>query len=105
MGDDRYKRIRNKKDKYTRKEYYANAVYPEIPPTSNDIYIVTRLGDRLDILAHNYYGDRALWWVISRANPDKVKRWSYFLDVGIQIRIPSDVTSVVSDFNEINNAR
>ena len=36
------------------------------------------LGDRTDRLAHNYYGDRFLWWVINRANPDKVKRWSYF---------------------------
>ena len=105
MADDRFKHIRQKKDIYTRKNYYQNTVYPTIPPTVDDIYIITRTGDRLDILAHNYYGDRSLWWVISRANPSKVKRWSYFVENGIQLRIPSDVNQIISDYNELNSAR
>ena len=27
-------------------------------------------GDRLDLLAHHYYGDARLWWRILEANPD-----------------------------------
>ncbi len=26
-------------------------------------------GDRLDRLAHHYYGDPRLWWIIAQANP------------------------------------
>ncbi len=75
----RYKRIKRKIDKYTRNRHYTNVIYPEIPPTSEDVYIRTKVGDRLDRLANTYYGDQTLWWVISRANPGKVKRFSFFL--------------------------
>ena len=32
-------------------------------------HVVTE-GDRLDLLAHHYYGDARLWWRIVDANPD-----------------------------------
>ena len=101
----RYKNIQIKDDKYSQNRYYVNVVYPEIPPTIGDVYMITKLGDRTDRLAHNYYGDRYLWWIINRANPDKVKRWSYFLEIGTQIRIPSNVEKILYDFDKINKVR
>ena len=101
----RYDDIKTKEDKYSKNRYYVNVVYPEIPPSLGDAYIITKLGDRTDKLAHNYYGDRFLWWIINRANPDKVKRWSYFLEIGTQIRIPSNIEKILYDYDQINIAR
>ena len=39
------------------------------------------------------------------ANPDIIKRWSYFLDVGLQVRIPANIEPILEKFEEINRAR
>ena len=101
----RYTNIKVKEDKYSKNRYYVNVVYPEIEKSLGDVYIISKLGDRTDKLAHNYYGDRFLWWVITRANPDKIKRWSYFLEIGTHIRIPSNIEKILYDHDKINNAR
>ena len=88
----RYQTIAEKIDKYTKNRFFVNVVYPSIPPTSNDVYIVTRVGDRLDLLAFSYYGDEGLFWIISRTNPDLVRRdsitWLHYL-TELFIQIPS----------------
>ena len=48
--------------------FYATVRYPEIPLSENDIYLITVSGDRLDLLAQQYYGDSNLYWIISSAN-------------------------------------
>ena len=101
----RYTDIKTKIDKYSNNRYYVNVVYPEIPPTIGDVYIISKLGEGKEKTKENYYGDRFLWWVINRANPDKVKRWSYFLEIGTQIRIPNNVDKILYDFDRINKAR
>ena len=40
--------------------YYTTTLYPEIPPNINDIYLLTEVGDRLDVLANTYYKDNSL---------------------------------------------
>ena len=77
--------------------------YPEIPLSIDDIYIKTILGDRLDLLADQFYGDTRLWWVISSANVNVVRRDSFNLKPGLEIRIPSDVQSILSKFEGLNN--
>ena len=71
---NRLQNIKIKRDKKIQKTYYKNIEYPECPPTSNDTYIISKIGDRLDLLAFDFYNDVRLWWVISKANPDKCKR-------------------------------
>ncbi len=44
----RYQNIEVIKSAATGSEYYVNNIYPEIPPTNDDNYIITVLGDRLD---------------------------------------------------------
>ena len=46
---------------------YVTSRYPEVPLSSDDIYVYTTQGDRFDVLALQYYGDSSLWWIISIA--------------------------------------
>ena len=82
--------------------YYTTTLYPEIPPNINDIYLLTEVGDRLDVLANTYYKDNSLWWIIARANPDKIRRDGLLLKPGLQIRIPSDVENILTQFANLN---
>ena len=86
---NRLSKIQVKTDLDTLNSYYKNIEYPVIQEYPDDIFIVTRSTDRLDLLAFDYYKNSQLWWIISKANPDKVQRDSFFLNPGIQIRIPS----------------
>ena len=76
--------------------------YPEIPLSFNDTYVYTTIGDRFDTLAQAYYGNAALWWVISIANPQLTQN-SYYPPIGTQLRIPSDIGQITSLYNELNN--
>ena len=99
---NRLRYIEIKRDQITNNRYYKNIEYPEIPVAPNDIYIISKSTDRLDLLAFDYYNDENLWWIISKANPDKIKRDSLFLDPGLQIRIPLDVENIYNDFERLN---
>lgn len=82
--------------------YYKTNSYPEISLSENDIYVVTEFGDRLDLLANQFYGDVTLYWIIASANPDKVNFGSIFVTEGTQLRIPTDVSEIVDNYNRLN---
>mgnify|MGYP001313165057 CR=1 FL=1 len=84
------------------KNYYLPIRYPDIPLSSNDIYVRTTIGDRLDSLANAFYNDVRLWWIISSANPHIVRRDSYALKPNLEIRIPTNITKILNSFKEIN---
>jgi len=86
------------------KPYYKGRVYPNIPLSETDVYIITTIGDRLDLLAYQYYRDTNLWWIISAAN-NNVTKGLLFPTPGIQLRIPTDVNSIMRLFNDFNQAR
>ena len=46
----------------------------------------TRIGDRIDGLAYQFYTDATLWWRIAQANPEIL--WWDNLTPGTVIRIP-----------------
>ena len=75
-----FKKTKVKVDSQTKKPYYVNEIYPLIPASDSDIYIMTRNGDRLDLLAEEYYDNSNLYWVIASANPEKVRNDSFFCD-------------------------
>ena len=99
---NRLNHIIKRRNKTTCKLYYKNIEYPVIPESPNDLYIISKSTDRLDLLANDYYGDHKLWWIISKANPNKVKRDTLFLEPGMQIRIPENFQKIYSDFKKIN---
>ena len=86
-----------------KKLVYTTSRYPEIPATSDDIYVYSVQGDRFDVLALQYYKNSSLWWVISIANTDKLPQNSLVIPEGLQIRIPAFYAGVVSAFNTINS--
>jgi len=83
--------------------YYINNIYPDIAPTHNDIYVITTAGDRLDLLAYQYYKDTTLWWIIASANA--LPGDSLVPPIGVQLRIPSDVQSILGNYSQINRNR
>jgi hypothetical protein len=85
--------------------YYKNAVLPEIPRSSEDIYVYTVLGDRIDLLSFTYYNDTGYYWVIAAANPGLVRKDSLNLPPGRQIRIPTNLQAIISNFESINIVR
>lgn len=87
----------------TGRRYYKNVLYPEIPLDVNDIYVLTSINDRVDRLAYQYYNDETLWWIISEANLDIVKRDSFYTGAGKQVRIPTNPENIVRRFKQLNN--
>ena len=98
----RLKTIQIKRDPDTQNRYFRNIEYPNIPLSPSDVYIISRSTDRLDLLARDYYGDVRFWWIISKANPDKINRDSLFINPGLQIRIPTDTNSIYQQFLNLN---
>jgi hypothetical protein len=97
----RYQKIPVTKLNVTGSQYYETNIYPEILPTNNDYYVITTAGDRLDLLAFDFYQDSSLWWVIASANA--LPGDSIFVPVGIQLRIPTDLQTVLNEYNLQNN--
>jgi hypothetical protein len=83
--------------------YRRNLIFPEIPESLNDLYLITTAGDRFDTLALTYYKDSSLWWIIAGVNNSK--KDSLVVQPGVQLRIPMNIQSVLDAFNTVNNDR
>lgn len=84
--------------------FITNAVYPDIPATADDTYVMTTVGDRYDTLAHQFYNDASLWWIIASANPES-NADSLTINPGVQIRIPGNQQAVIAKYEELNKKR
>jgi hypothetical protein len=84
----------------TKKRYLSSIIYPKIKPSDDDLYIISESGDRLDILASKYYNDKTLWWIIATAN--NLNDASLSITPGTQMRIPSNLSRILNDFEKIN---
>lgn len=85
------------------KPYRSNPIYPAIPPSAEDFYIVSSIGDRYDTLALKFYGDPKLWWIIASAN--NFNKASLVVEPGIQLRIPSNSTQAIEAYTNVNSTR
>ena len=100
---NRYQNILITKYNSTGSQYYVNNIYPDVPYSDNDNYVITTIGDRLDLLAFDFYGDAELWWVIASAN--SLPGDSLIPTPGTQLRIPVDVKSILNGYRQINQVR
>ena len=82
------------------KRYRKTVRYPEMPRTSRDTYIISIQGDRLDNLAHKYYNDSRLWWILARAN--NLGKGDLTVPIGIQLRIPAEYIKIYDEYIELN---
>jgi len=90
------------------KRYYSSIIYPEVTPKDSDLYIITTMGDRLDLIANDYYGDVTLWPILYFANNNAgLNRYSIFVPVGIQLRIPdpNNISDILNQLETINKSR
>lgn len=99
----RYQNIQIKKNKELGNQFYTNNIYPDIPFSNSDSYVIAVLGDRLDLLAFDFYGDTSFWWVIASANA--LPGDSLYVEPGMQLRIPSDLSGIINSYKEINIIR
>lgn len=99
----RYQNILTAKFNDTGSTYYLNNIYPDIPFSDTDNYVITTIGDRLDLLSYDFYGDASLYWVISSANG--LSGDSLYPTPGTQLRIPNDIQSILNNYKLINNIR
>lgn len=100
----RYKRseiLRNKNVKNGAR-YFSGTKYPEIPLSPDDIYVITTEGDSLDVLAQQFYKDKSKWWILSIANVGLAQN-SLYIPVGTQLRIPTNVQSIMSSYVALNS--
>jgi hypothetical protein len=61
-----------------------------VPAEPNDVLytVEVQYTHRPDLLAHDLYGDRKLWWVFAQRNMDVMKDPVYDLVAGLQIYLP-----------------
>ena len=96
----RYKNTKIKKDKRRNVTVRSTTLYEEVPKRNDDIYVIAQDGDRLDNLAYKYYNDASLWWVIAQAN--ELGKGRTILNPNFQIRIPGNITTIIANFNALN---
>ena len=84
----------------TKKQYLESTIYPKIKANDNDFYIISEAGDRLDLLANKYYNDKTKWWIIATAN--NINDATFYVEPGIQLKIPSDVNAVMNSLEKLN---
>ena len=82
---------------------YKSNIYPKIERSATDIYIITRSGDRLDLLANKYYNDQNLWWIIAVAN--NLGGSGLIVPPAKQLRIPTEVANILSEYQELQEER
>ena len=97
--DNRYENIKTIL-KTGKGKVYDSTLLSYVEPTDTDIVILTTMGDRLDLLANKYYNNPAMWWVIATAN--NLNDANFFVQEGIQLRIPSNINEILSDLQKIN---
>ncbi len=96
----RYENI-SKKPRWDGKLVLKTTHYPDIQPSNSDIFIISNETDYLDTLAFKYYNDPTLWYIIAIANNIGKGRMS--IEPGLQLRIPMDISKIISDFDRINS--
>ena len=89
----------NRKDKLPNGDVvYRSKIYPSTPLRDDDIYIVTQTGDRLDTIAHQFYNDQSLWWIVATAN--NIHKVSFTVPEGTILRIPKNYIDILNQFKK-----
>lgn len=98
MANSRYENNKIQKLKDGRR-VFRTRLYPDIPKSDKDIYIVTQTGDRMDALANQFYGDPSLWWIIATAN--NIHDALFAVPDGTTLRIPQNYNKIINDFRKL----
>jgi nucleoid-associated protein YgaU len=83
----------------TTQDRYGTTRYPKFSKQQSDLYIISREGDRLDLLANEFYKDPRYWWVLAEAN--NVGKGTMIVPAGLQLRIPFPITDLLDRLREV----
>ena len=95
----RYQNIQTKKTE-DGKLIYSQTYYPIFGELDDDVYIMTTVTDRLDLIAYDFWGDSNLWWVVAIVNDLECD--SFYPPIGTQLRVPKNIVDVLNTFNQDN---
>ena len=99
MNTSRYNTIKTKNNDMGKK-VLKPVLYPSIPSSPNDTYIIAAPGTRLDVLAFTYYGNVNNWWIIAEANG--IGKGTFTIKPGLQLRIPSNSDALINSYIQLN---
>lgn len=91
----------SQKNRYDGKRVYNTTRYPKIVATDDDAIIIAGEADYLDTLAHKFYNDPTLWWIIALAN--NIGKGRLSVEEGLQLRIPRNVNRIIEEFKNLNS--
>lgn len=79
---------------------YLDILIPRpVPVAGNDVLyeIVPAYNYRPDLLAHDLYGKKELWWIFAQRNPDVIKDPVFDFVAGTKIYLPqgSNLSSIL----------
>lgn len=97
----RYDTQQVKLDTNNKRRVYSALLDITIEKSADDTYVITSFGERLDSLAWKYYGNTEYWWIIAAANPE-LRKDSFYLEPGSQVRIPYDYRTVLELYQNFN---
>lgn len=97
--------IRNVESNKETIRYYSTSLYPKIEKKLEDSYIVTRRGDRLDLIATEFYQDSRYWKLLAQTN--NIGKGTLTIPEGTRLRIPAieRLRDIDVDLLEYNNNR
>ena len=99
MASNRYESTPKFNDKLGNR-HFGITMYPKIPKSFSDIYVSAR---KVDILAHKYYEDSTLWWVIAQAN--NLGKGSISVSVPQRLRIPTNLDTILNNLENFQGTR
>ena len=95
----RYSSTSITKDKRRNFRVLKPTMYPNIAMKDSDIFIAPVVGEKLENLAHKFYGDGSLWWIIAKAN--NINDSTVVSNTFKRIRIPTEIQDVLQKLDEL----
>ena len=96
----RYDNIQLERDPEDGRRRIPTILYPNMPYSPQDIYVRTVAGDRLDLLAAQFYSNVNYWWIIAHANG--LGKGTLAIPEGTRVRIPANPINIQQHFNQLN---
>jgi len=96
----RYKDTKILKDFVTKKKVLGSTDYPIIQSKDSDVVHYVTYDDTYHRLAHKYYEDQSLWWIIARANNNF--KGNFSMVIGEKIRIPTEIGEILLQHGKLN---
>ena len=96
----RYKNTIVINDKVTQNRKLNSTEYPKIEFKDSDIIHVTRFDESYMSLAHKFYNDQSLWWIIARANREF--KGTIKFEPGTNLIIPTEIDVIIDELDVVN---